>query len=241
MCFPLPDNWYRRNPVLTYAINHQIEEAQAGVGAFGLEGAFWSRCTPTNLEKSPARWFFSSSESGAERLRKRVGGAALGICLPGLSRMEGGKLRSCQCSFTQSRGTNGIPGCWFPIRRGRRPQRFFRAVRTLGRYIVNGRRVWLIRATTNCFLHAFESGLRVMGDTRYAHFPVPGLADFKRDYRPSRRFEEDPPLFDSPLVRLASLRLTDGQGGEDIIPIAASPGSGTAPSACWRSLAGSPR
>ena len=152
----------------------------------------------------------------------------------------GGQAQELQCSLP-SRGTNGIPGCWFPIRRGIKAARFSRAVRTLGRYREWEVRVWLIRATHQVFLHAFESGLRVIGLTRaYAIFRCLGLADFKQGITgPSRRFEEDPSsIFDSvPWFASASLRLTDGQGGEDIIRYRPPRkwGSG-APSACWRSF-----
>lgn len=211
---PLPDNWYRRNPVLAYAINHQIEGGKPELERLGWEQPLVA--VHTYEPEIAGAVVFSPSEEGAERLRNELAGLRWEFVFR-LVALGGGQAQELQCSLPLARHERE-PLMLVSHQTGKKAATVFRAVRNLGRF-----REWEARIAYpryhQVFLHAFESGLRVLGDTRYARLPVPGLADFKRDYRPSRRFEEDPPLFDSPFVRLASLRLTDGHGGEDLITV----------------------
>jgi 23S rRNA pseudouridine955/2504/2580 synthase/23S rRNA pseudouridine1911/1915/1917 synthase len=73
---------------------------------------------------------------------------------------------------------------------------------------------WQARATYprrhQILLHAYESGLPVVGDRIYAKDPLPLLSDFKRSYQ-TKYDEEERPLYDGPAVFLKELRFADGR------------------------------
>jgi len=58
-------------------------------------------------------------------------------------------------------------------------------------------------------LHAFESGLRIVGDAIYAEEPLPRLSEFKKRYK---KFDDEKPLYDSIALHLASISFKDSDG-----------------------------
>jgi len=58
-------------------------------------------------------------------------------------------------------------------------------------------------------LHAFEAGLRIVGDSIYAEEPLPRLSEFKKRYK---KFDEEKPLYDSIALHLVSISFKDSDG-----------------------------
>jgi len=200
------DNWYPNLPTLVAAIAYQAGQDKPELKSLGVDReGLWA---VTDLDPEVAGpVVFCRSREKADALRNDLG--------------------SHQFRFTYLLVTDKQPAdaslfCDLPLARhvrqkrmlvshtsGKRCETHFHQVGTISRRFS----LWQAETSYNRLhqvrLHAFEVGLRVVGDMLYSQSPLPFLSRIKKDFRPSRKREERP-LLDGPAAALTTIDLPDG-------------------------------
>lgn len=199
------DNWYPRTPVLVEAIRHEAARGKAelsrrGIGSEGL----WALYDLDPECAGPV--LFARSKQVADQLRNEFGSHRFVFGFQGLSRCSpfAGKAE-CDLPLARHKEEKRMV---VSHRIGKQCATTFFAGPFLGSY-----QFWSGEATLprrhQLLLHAAESGLPVVGDSRYGGLPALYLSSFKKGYRPKSDHKETP-LYPGPAYRLRVLRLPDG-------------------------------
>jgi 23S rRNA-/tRNA-specific pseudouridylate synthase len=196
-----PDPWYPRLPVLVEAIRHQAgagkpEFRRLGIGESGL----WAVheldpecCGPV---------LFCRRREQAEAMRNALGSEAFRFTFEFLAKAAP-PADPVTCHLPLARH-HQMRRMLVSHTTGKQAETLFNGGEALGAYAI-------CQATTayprrhQILLHAFESGLPVLGDTVYAGNQPIFLSNLKRDYRP-RRHGEERPLMDGPAYYLKELQ-----------------------------------
>ncbi|MDP0501911.1 MAG: hypothetical protein Q7P63_17600 [Verrucomicrobiota bacterium JB022] len=194
-----PDPWFQRVPSLSEAIASQLVLGKPELQRLGIEedGLRPTYILPPSAEGAVV---WSKTHAKAEELRNSYGS-------------EQWTLRFELLAVSEPRESSIF--CDLPVARhwqhaqaivshtsGKKTETRFDRVAKVGRYSLWIAETRFYRLDHIC-LHAYERGLRVLGDERYARSLVPMLSDLKRDYRPGRR--EELPLWHGPAMRLKEL------------------------------------
>ncbi len=213
----LPDNWYGRNPVLTYALNHQIEAGKPELRRMGLVREQLAVHSLDPELSGPV--LFTEEPQRLELLRNALGSGFWRFTFRFVA-TGGGNAEHLQCSLPLARH-HGEARMIVSHTTGKAATTVFRRVAALGGAYAEWEAQTAYPRVHQLFVHAREAGLSVCGDFRYGGCAVPSVADLKRDYRPSRRFETAPPVYPGPFARLAALRF--GVTEEEAVTVEAPP------------------
>jgi 23S rRNA pseudouridine1911/1915/1917 synthase len=198
------DSWFPRLPVLVEAIRHQAaagkpEFKRLRIGQAGL----WA---VTDLDPELAGpVLFARDREQAEVLRNALGSGEFLFSYE-LVTSAAPPSEALSCDLPLARHSRQ-PCMLVSHTSGKRSETAFETVEVRGGYAV-------IRASTHfprrhqVLLHAYESGLPVLGDTVYARTPPLLLSRLKRNYRPHPDREERP-LLDGPACYLRELQIGD--------------------------------
>ncbi|MCC5807040.1 MAG: hypothetical protein JJU00_11995 [Opitutales bacterium] len=213
----LPDNWYGRAPVLTYALNHQVEAGKPELRRMGLARELLAVHSLDPELSGPV--LFTYDPEHLDLLRNALGSGFWRFTFRFVA-TGGGNAEHLQCSLPLARH-RGEPRVVVSHTTGKAAATVFRRVATIGGRYAEWEAETAYPRLHQLFVHARETGLSVCGDSRYGSSAVPSVADLKRNYRPSRRFEEAPPVYPGPFARLAALRF--GETEETVRTIEALP------------------
>jgi len=200
------DAWYPKVPVLVEAIRYQASQGKPELVKLGIStDGLWAI---TDLDPECAGpVLFSSDRKTAEKLRNLYGSRAFQFDFELISNINHQAI-AMRCDLPLARHKD--EKCMLVSHTtGKKSQTEFRREMELGRYSQ-----WM--ATTSFArrhqipVHAFESGLPILGDRLYARSGETYLSALKRDYRPKKNRDERP-LFGSPAYYLKELRLPDGR------------------------------
>ena len=197
----LPDNWYRQTPVLAHALNHQIEGEKPELQRLGLV----KELLAVNII-DPELWgpvIFAEDREQMERLRNTLGSGMWSFTFRFVAQ-GGGNSDRLQCSLPIARHRTE-PRMLVSQTSGKQSLTLFRRVAQMGK-LAEWEATIAYPRFHQLFVHARESGLSICGDLKYGSVPMPTLADLKRTYRPSRRFEEAPALFPGPMAYVSAIR-----------------------------------
>ncbi len=197
----LPDNWYDRLPVLAHALNHQIEREKPELQRLGLVEPLLA----VNII-DPELWgpvIFAEDRERMERLRNALGSGMWTFTFRFVAG-GGGNSEHLQCSLPIARHRTEAR-MLVSQTSGKQSLTVFRRLAPAGK-LAEWEATIAYPRLHQLFVHARESGLSICGDLRYGSMAVPTLADLKRTYRPSRRFEEAPPLFPGPMAYVSSIQ-----------------------------------
>lgn len=196
------DSWYPRLPVLVEAIRYQAEQGKPefrrlNIGPEGL----W----PVH-DLDPEFWgpvIFARNRERAETLRNGYGSGRFELVYQFIASTDSpDRERMCELPLARH---DHWPRMLVSHATGKKAQTEFTVEEALGKYALCRARIHFPRRH-QVLLHAFESGLPVLGDGIYAKSPPPLLSRLKRSYRP-RRDREERPLFEGPAVYLKSICL----------------------------------
>ena len=203
----LPDNWYGRAPVLTYALNHQIEAGKPELRRMGLTRELLAVHSLDPELSGPV--LFTYDPECHEALRNALGSGFWRFTFRFVA-TGGGNAGQLQCSLPLARH-RVEPRMVVSHTTGKAAATVFRRVAAIGGPFAEWEAETAYPRLHQLFVHAREAGLSVCGDTRYGNSAVPSVADLKRNYRPSRRFEEAPPVYPGPFARLAALHFGEAE------------------------------
>lgn len=196
------DSWYPRLPVLVEAIRHQADQGKPefrrlNIGPEGL----W----PVH-DLDPEYWgavVFARKRETAENLRNAYGSGRFELEFQFIASAPS-PVSERLCDLPLARHDHW-PRMLVSHATGKKAQTEFTVEETVGNYALCSARIRFPRRH-QVLLHAFESGLPVLGDLVYAKSPPPLLSRLKRSYRP-RRDREERPLFEGPAVYLKTISL----------------------------------
>lgn len=205
----LADNWFPSVPVLTDAINYQVDQGKGELLRMGLgdeharaifqtephmpgltlfaknaeAGAFWSNACGSDQFTFTVRFLSAKAPAGAETL----------VCDLPIAR-HGGREQRMLVSH----------------RTGKKTETTFSCIGRWGHYSLWEGKTSFLRVN-QIPLHAFEVGLAVVGDRRYADEAQLYLSQIKRNFRPKRDTRETP-LYDGTAMYLASIEFPMPEG-----------------------------
>lgn len=202
----LADNWYPRFPVLVEAIRYQAERGKPELQRLSVgESGLYAIYSP-DPEISGVIWMARTSEA-AEKLKDDFGAERMRFVFHFVA-ASSPPSETVECDLPLARH--------FHERRmvvshstGKQAKTRFECLERMGRYALWQAESALPRRH-QVLLHALESGISVLGDTVYANNPLLYLSQIKRNYRISRRSEEESPLHSGPAVHLVEVALGDG-------------------------------
>jgi 23S rRNA pseudouridine1911/1915/1917 synthase len=196
------DSWYPRLPVLIEAIRYQASQGKPefvkmGIGPEGL----WA---VTELDPECAGpVLMARSRDVGENLKNQFGSGDFTFTFEFLSQSSPAE-DSFECDLPIARHAR-LSRMLVSHTTGKIARTTFSSVDRVGAYT-------LCQART-CFprrhqvpLHAFESGLPILGDRIYAKSSPVMLSRLKRDYQ-FRRDQEERPLYDGPAYYLKELKI----------------------------------
>ena len=196
------DAWYPRLPVLVEAIRYQAgqekpEFRRMDIGPEGL----WSA-----HDLDPEYWgpvLFARNRERAEALRNEYGSGRFELVFQFIACTDS-PIGVMICELPLARHDHW-PRMLVSHATGKKAHTAFTVERIFGKYALCSARIHFPRRH-QVLLHAFESGLPVLGDGLYAKSPLPLLSRLKRSYRP-RRDREERALFEGPAVYLKTICL----------------------------------
>lgn len=198
----LPDNWYGRCPVLAHALNHQIARGKPELRRMGMERELFAVHGLDPEVAGPV--LFTDDAEELDDLRNALGSGIWRFRFR-LVATGGGNAENLQCALPLARHREEAKMV-VSHTTGKSTRTLFHRIASIGGAFAEWEAETDYARLHQVFVHARECGLRVVGDSRYAGAQPLSLADLKRNYRPSRRHEDAPPLYPGPMVRLGALR-----------------------------------
>ncbi|MFO7724496.1 MAG: pseudouridine synthase [Oceanipulchritudo sp.] len=194
------DSWYPRLPVLVEAIRYQAglgkpEFRRQNIGPEGL----WPVCDLDPEFFGPV--VFARRRETAEELRNQFGSGQFDLTYRFIASTTSAEdPRVCELPLARH---DHWPRMLVSHATGKKARTAFTVDRLVGAYALCTARIHFPRRH-QLLLHAYESGLPVLGDVIYAKSPAPLLSNLKRSYRP-RRDREERPLFEGPAAYLETI------------------------------------
>ncbi|KAF0093942.1 MAG: 23S rRNA pseudouridine synthase [Puniceicoccaceae bacterium 5H] len=194
-----PDPWFPRMPSLSEAIYAQLILGKPELQRLGLEedGLRPTYILPPSAEGAVV---WSKTHAEAEKLRNSYGSEQWTLRFEFVAANDP-RETSLFCDLPMARHWQNAEAI-VSHKSGKKTETQFERVGKIGRYSLWIAETQFYRLDQIC-LHAYERGLRVLGDERYGRSLVPMLSDLKRSYRPGRR--EEQPLWEGPVIRLKEI------------------------------------
>ncbi|MFP4283111.1 MAG: hypothetical protein ACLFR7_13210 [Opitutales bacterium] len=205
----LPDNWYPRSPSLVDALNYQAAQGKGELQRLGLSEAGARAIFQTEAELAGLTLFAKDFETG-EFWSNAYGSRQFELKVLLLSGRAPRGEETLHCDLPLARHQTR-PEMLVSHKSGKKCETHFRRLQDLGRFSL-----W--EATTpylrmhQIMLHAFEVGLGVVGDRRYAGEGPLYLSQLKRTFMP-KGDEEEAPLYPGPAMYLAEMMVPMPEGG----------------------------
>lgn len=196
------DNWYPRLPVLVEAIRWQAEQGKPELQRLGIgpEGLWALHGLDPELA-GPV--LFARERAAAEAWRNSIGSDKVCFQFGLIAASAGAQVEACECELPVARHATARR-VLVSHTTGKRARTQFERVGGLPR----GLALWQAQTTQNRLhqvrLHAYEVGLRTVGDPLYGGSGLPYLSEIKTSYRPAKNREEKP-LLDGPAVWLQAI------------------------------------
>lgn len=207
------DSWYPKLPVLVEAIRYQAqgekpEFVRRGIGKDGL----WAVHGLDPDCYGPV--LFARNRDQAEELRNAFGSNEFSFTFGFLSNgaVAGDRL---ECDLPMARHSHQRR-MLVSHTTGKKACTAFEREESVGSYCLWSARTSFPRHQ-QILLHAYESGLPVLGDSLYARLPLPLLSKLKRHYTHKEDVEERP-LYGGPAYYLRQVDLPSGQSIQCVEP-----------------------
>jgi 23S rRNA-/tRNA-specific pseudouridylate synthase len=200
------DSWFPRVPVLVEAIRYQSSLGKPEFLRHGIAGeGLWNVFGLDPECHGPA--LFARSREQAEQLRNQLGSEAFEFTFTFLSKGCPG-VDSIECTLPMARHAHQRR-MLVSHTTGKKASTLFERNASVGAF-----HLWTARTRYPRLhqipLHAFESGLPVLGDAVYARSQPPLLSKLKRHYT-AKDDSGERPLYEGPAYYLSEVRIPSGE------------------------------